>query len=209
MDSADLTHAMAADVAAEDTREGERIVARGVSELDWCRLTVIECEVLLSDVEVLRLPDARVIETLLTTPLVAALVAPDSDWRSVHVADGRIASLDLSGAQLRDMTLSGVRIGYLNLRSAQASDLTFIKCRIDTLDVTAGQMSRGVFVECQIGELLIQHAQLCEVDLRGAAVDRIEGVEALRGTTIGSDQLLLLAPLLADALGIDVRDEPD
>lgn len=209
MNPADLTDVAAEDVAVEDAREGERIVAGDAAELDWRRVTLIECEALLTGVGTLRLQGSRVIDTQLIEPVVAALEASDSHWRSVHVSGGRIASLDLSGAELRCITLSGVRIGYLNLRSAEASDLTFTGCRIDTLDMTAGRMSRGTFVDCQVVELSIQHARLCEVDLRGAALGRIEGVVELRGSTIGSDQLQLLAPLLADALGIDVRDEPD
>jgi hypothetical protein len=46
------------------------------------------------------------------------------------------------------------------------------------------------------------------VSLHGSVVDRMKGAEALRGCTIGSDQLVPLAlPILA-ARGITVDDDP-
>ncbi len=44
------------------------------------------------------------------------------------------------------------------------------------------------------------------MDLRGAGLGIRAGYDALRGTTIDSLQLVALAPLLADHLGITVAD---
>ena len=47
-------------------------------------------------------------------------------------------------------------------------------------------------------------ARCSDVDLRGARVDGVKGVSALKGVTIGVDQLVVLAPALAVALGIRI-----
>lgn len=50
-------------------------------------------------------------------------------------------------------------------------------------------------------------AQLKKVDLRGAvALGITGGIDALRGATISSTQLLDLAPVFAQALGVTVQD---
>jgi hypothetical protein len=49
-------------------------------------------------------------------------------------------------------------------------------------------------------------AACTEVDLRGATLGITAGWESLRGVTIDSDQLVMLAPFLARHLGITVAD---
>ena len=48
-------------------------------------------------------------------------------------------------------------------------------------------------------------ARCAAVDLRGARLDGLRGIAALEGATIGFDQLVGLAPALAQALGLQVR----
>jgi uncharacterized protein YjbI with pentapeptide repeats len=49
-------------------------------------------------------------------------------------------------------------------------------------------------------------ATCTKVDLRGAELGITGGYESLRGTTVDSVQLVALAPLLANHLGITVKD---
>ena len=51
---------------------------------------------------------------------------------------------------------------------------------------------------------LQSHATLLDFDLRGARIARIEAVANLVGATISTEQLLDLAPSLADELGINL-----
>ena len=57
-----------------------------------------------------------------------------------------------------------------------------------------------------MGSLVVGHARLTDVDVRGARIDVVEGLSGLRGTWLTSEQLTLLAPSLAAALGITVTD---
>ena len=50
----------------------------------------------------------------------------------------------------------------------------------------------------------------CErVDLRGARLDGIKGAGALSGATVSPEQLVVLAPALAAAVGLTVRPPDD
>jgi len=55
--------------------------------------------------------------------------------------------------------------------------------------------------------LNVAEATLSKVDLSGARLKTLVGVESLRGAIIGRDQLLDLAPLLAAQLGVEVRED--
>ena len=53
-------------------------------------------------------------------------------------------------------------------------------------------------------------ATLSKVDLSGARLQTVIGVDNLRGAIISQEQLLDLAPLLAAQLGLEVRhSEPE
>jgi len=62
---------------------------------------------------------------------------------------------------------------------------------------------------CIVEELVVTRAQLDRVDLRGARLGRIEGVEHLAGAVISADQLLDVAVDLARAAGITVGPWPE
>ena len=49
---------------------------------------------------------------------------------------------------------------------------------------------------CTIGSLVLSHATLRDVDLRGARIETVEGVAGMSGSWISGDQLVALAPAL-------------
>lgn len=51
------------------------------------------------------------------------------------------------------------------------------------------------------------NARCSAVDLRGARLDGLRGMVSLAGATIGVDQVLGLAPALAQALGLHVSSD--
>jgi hypothetical protein len=58
-----------------------------------------------------------------------------------------------------------------------------------------------------VEELNVSEAGLSKVDLSGARLGKLIGVESLRGAIVGHQQLLDLAPLLAAQLGLEVRPD--
>lgn len=196
----------AAEISAGDTREQERVDAANNEILRWRATTFIECDLIWSRVGAVTLEGGRLLECHVVEPDVEELAASDTTWRQTRISEGRIGSLVLARSHLDSVTLSGTRIGYLDLRSAAVGDLTLTDCRIGTLDLTGGRVERARLRGCRIDELLLSHAEPADVDLRGAQIGRIEGATGLRGATVDSGQLMDLAPLLADALGIVVSD---
>ena len=88
----------------------------------------------------------------------------------------------------------------MNLAGARLEDVVFEGCEIDGLDARAAQLRSVAFVDCTINELNVTEATLSKVDLSGARLRSLVGVENLRGAIISHEQLLDLAPVLAAQL---------
>lgn len=200
--------ASASDVEAEDVREAETIVGEHLARLDWSGVSLRACHVQLTDVAELVLDRARLIDSRLHEPDIMQVSGADSTWRSVAVDGGRIGAWDLAGSVLDGVTVGGAQLGYVNLRDATLTDVALHDCRIETLDVAGARGRRVSLAGCVIGELVVVHADLHELDLRGARLDRVDGVEHLGGAIISAEQLLDLAPALAQAAGLTIGPWP-
>ena len=84
----------------------------------------------------------------------------------------------------------------------------FEGCEIDSLDLRGAELEAVTFIDSRVDELNVAGSTLSAVDLSGARLRTLVGVESLRGAIIGHSQLVDLAPLLAAQLGLEVRPDP-
>jgi uncharacterized protein YjbI with pentapeptide repeats len=203
-----LEPALASDVEVEDIREAEEIVGEHLARLDWTRVGLRTCRVHLVDVAELVLDRARLIDCQLHESDVTAVSGADSTWRGVAVDGGRIGAWELASGVLDGVTVAGAQLGYVNLRDATLTDVALHDCRIGTLDLAGAKVRRVSLAGCAIGELVVVRATVDELDLRGASLERVDGVENLAGAIISAEQLLDLAPALAQAAGITIGPWP-
>ncbi len=103
------------------------------------------------------------------------------------------------------MHFVGCKLSYVNLRGAELVDVAFTDCTIEELDLVNARLLRVSLPGTRVEHLNVRHSELRDVDLRGARLSAIDGVMELRGAVISAEQLTLLAPLLADALGMTVE----
>jgi uncharacterized protein YjbI with pentapeptide repeats len=150
---------------------------------------------------------ARILGSLLEGVTAATIDLADSTWRDSEVVGGRLGAVNLAGANLTRVRFQGTRLGFLNLAGGQLDEVRFEGCEIDGIDARAGQLRALSFVDCAIGELNVTEARLTRVDLSGARLRSLVGVDNLRGAIISRAQLLDLAPLLAEQLGLEVRPD--
>ena len=151
------------------------------------------------------LKGARLSEVHLEQANLPVVRAARSQWRDVQVT-GRLGSVEAYEAQWRSVHLVGCKLSFVNLRGAELIDVAFTDCIIDELDVAGAAATRVRLSQTRVSHLNVRQAKLRDVDLRGATLEVIEGLTDLRGATISPLQLTLLAPLLADELGLCVED---
>jgi len=148
---------------------------------------------------------ASLVESVVERADIVTLSAAESAWWNVEVQQSRIGSAELHGAVLRNIHFVRCKLGYLNLRGATLTDVAFTDCIISDLDLMRATATRVSFSGTRISRLELSGSKLEDVDLRGAALADIGTLEGLRGATITLDQLLEIAPALAEGLGIKVE----
>ncbi len=131
--------------------------------------------------------------------------AADSTWREVVVREARIGALSAPGASWTHLRLRGGKIDYLVLAGGRLRDVVIEDCVVGELDL-AGAEVRNLAVRGGMVELLdVNAARLARLDLRRTRLGTVRGVGGLHGAVMAPDQLLDLAPLLADHIGIRVE----
>lgn len=192
------------DVLTGDRIEGKRI---GVFDIAGERLPDLELEECVVDTlraDAADLRGLRVRDSVVETLDAPVFRASSSAWREVRVAGGRVGSAELYDATLNGVEFVGMKLGFVNLRASTLTDVVFRDCVVDELDVADARLLRVAFPGTRIRSVEGSGTRIEHVDLRDADLDRAERLEGLRGATIGSDQLVALAPLLAAQAGYRV-----
>lgn len=148
---------------------------------------------------------ASVVDSVLERVEVVALTAPESSWWNVEVEQSRIGSAELYNSVVRNVHFVRCKLGFVNLRGANLTDVAFTDCIIEDLDLMRATATRVAFNGTRIARLELSGSKLEDVDLRGARLAGIGALDGLRGATITLEQLLDLAPALAESLGIKVE----
>lgn len=173
---------------------GERLLDRDL----------IECLIVNAKLDDTDLQGTRMRETRLEGCEATAIKLPRTELREVEFVGCRFGALEMYDTRARMVHLKDCRLGYVNLRGAELVDVTFTNCTITDLDLGGARVERLALPGCRVDSLLVGDGSLKDVDLRGAELQEIMGIEALNGVTISPEQLHDLATLLASHLGIDI-----
>lgn len=189
------------------TAQADRIILEdadlSAADLSGGRLT--ECvlrAVTLGDAD---LTAASIVESRWERVNSPHMKAPRSTWRDVTIQDSRLGVAEWHDAGISGLVVRGCKLDLVNLRNAVLADVLFEDCTIGELDISGVRASRVEFSGCTVGTLAAREARLKDVDLRGAQLHRLVGLAGLKGAVISSEQLLDLAPSLAQHLGLVVE----
>ena len=153
------------------------------------------------------LAGASLTEAVLARVNVPVLDAPRSRWTDVEIS-GRIGAFTAYESSLRSIHFIGCKLSFVNLRASDLLDVAFTDCSIEELDLGGAKCRRVQLTNTQIGTLDVRQAKLVDVDLRGADLRKIAGLEHLRGATVTPDQVAMLAPLFAEHMGLNTENAP-
>jgi uncharacterized protein YjbI with pentapeptide repeats len=167
----------------------------------------LDCRLERCGLEGLSMVRVRVVDSVFAEVYGASVDFADSIWRDSQMTGGRLGAMTLPGAAWTRIRLRGVKLGFVNLAAARLEDVIFEECEIGGVDARASQLRWVSFVDCTVQELNVTEASLSKVDLSGAKLRTLVGVDGLRGAIINREQLLDLAPLLAAQLGVEVRPD--
>ena len=167
---------------------------------------LLDCALLRCRADGLLLRRARLVETLVADLQAATIDLTESVWRDSLVTGGRLGAAAAPSAKLTRVRLRGAKIDFLNLRGATLQDVVFQDCVLGEVDAGEATLTDVDFPGSRVDSLGVRNATLARVDLSGATLQTLSGLDHLRGAIVSAAQLLDLAPLLADHLGIVVSD---
>ncbi|MFP8902694.1 pentapeptide repeat-containing protein [Streptomyces atacamensis] len=132
----------------------------------------------------------------------------ETDWTDAEAVSGALAGVEAFEARMRRVTFFNCKFDSVNLRAARLRDVCFVDCLLRDVDFGEAALEGVAFPGSVLDGVRLEKARLARVDLRGAAgLGITAGHDSLRGAIVGAAQLLDLAPALARALGIEVRDD--
>jgi uncharacterized protein YjbI with pentapeptide repeats len=167
---------------------------------------LLDCALVRCRADGLQLRRARVVETHVADLQAATIDLAESVWRDSLITGGRIGAVAASSAKLMRVRLRGVKLDFLNLRGAILQDVAFQDCVLGEIDATDARLTDVDFSGSRVDAFGVRNATLTRVDLSGATLHALSGLDHLRGAIVSAAQLLDLAPLLADHLGIAVNE---
>jgi uncharacterized protein YjbI with pentapeptide repeats len=200
----DLAEGLLADLEVGADLDGLAFEGLDLDGLDLERLVLDGCALTGCTADGARLDRARLLECIVTRLTAPTFRAAGAMLRDVHISDSRIGAAELYDGEWQRVGIEGSRIDYLNLGGSTLSDVRFAHSTFGDVDLRGAAATRVAFPGCRIRTLSVKDARLDSVDLRGADIERIDGAANLAGAVIDEEQLLRLAPLLAQALAIVV-----
>jgi uncharacterized protein YjbI with pentapeptide repeats len=138
--------------------------------------------------------------------LISAGLARTS-WRDVTLTGAVIAGAEVYGSLLRRVRFDRCKLDSVNFRDCDLTDVIFDNCVLRDVDFSASRLRRVSFPGSQLSSVTLVKVTLDDVDLRGARLGLTVDPLALGGAVVTTAQLLDLAPLLADTIGIRVEDQ--
>ena len=169
-------------------------------EIDNCSISAATLSG--ATVEKLYCSDAK-----LTHIEAAGLSAPEAVLLRTTVSNSRLTGADLGALQLEDCSFKAVKLDDSGLRFAVLKRVAFTDCVLRGADLTGAKLSHVTFTNCDLDGANFDHAECKSVDMRGEHVATVRGVNGLKGVRVTGEQLIELAPLMAQELGLDVDPE--
>ena len=132
----------------------------------------------------------------------------ETEWTDATLIASAVAGAEAFGAQLRRVTFHGCKLDSVNFRDAVFTEVTFEDCLLRDVDFTGASLTSTAFPRSRLAQVSFERMTLDRVDLRDAELGIKTDTVSLRGAIVTTAQLVDMAFLLADSVGIVVDDPP-
>jgi uncharacterized protein YjbI with pentapeptide repeats len=154
-----------------------------------------------------KLPRARLREVWARDLRLIGTSLAESGWLDVTVLGSVVAGVEVFGAVLQRVVFSGCKLDSVNFRGSRLTSVTFDNCVLRDVDFGGATLTRCSFPGSKLTRADFSKVTMDQTDLRGAALGLIIDADSLRGAIISSAQLVVVAPVLAQTLGIVIDDD--
>jgi uncharacterized protein YjbI with pentapeptide repeats len=131
----------------------------------------------------------------------------ETGWVDATLIGGIAAGVEAFGARLDRVVFSGCKLDSVNFREAVLTSVVFDHCVLRGVDFGGARLVKTSFPGSRLADTSLRQVTLDQVDLRGAELGITADPDSLRGAIVSSAQLAVMAPLLAESMGITVTDD--
>ncbi len=189
-------------------------------DLEEAALTGIDatnCHVAPLNISSVKLEKVQLTAAQLERVSAKDLVVLSTEFSSAHLANGvfnrtsfsncRMTGVDFNKASLHDVLFSGCKLDMANFRFADLRRVKFTDCTFVESDFLGASLHDVTFESCTLEKTVFTQTKCKQVDLRSSELVEISGWTSLKGAAIDSVQLTIVAPYLANELGLIVRSD--
>ncbi len=137
---------------------------------------------------------------------LSAAKVTESLWRRVVISDCRMSGVIWYDAIVRDVELTNCKLDLANFRATKFKNVIFKDCVLNGADLQGCELTNVMFDSCDINDMDVNACTMKNVDLRSSTFTVVKGTNALKGTTMSRQQLIMLAPIFANEIGIKIED---
>lgn len=161
-------------------------------------------------------------KVLLTSAQMERISARDmwakrSDFSAANLSNGainrakfdncRMSGVDFNKTSLHDIVFSNCKLDMANFRFTHLRRVTFIDCTLLETDFLGATLHDVTFESCILEKTIFDQVKCKHVDMRSSQLNELSGWSSLSGATIDSVQLTIVAPYLAQQMGITIRND--
>lgn len=158
------------------------------------------------EAESLDLSRISIMDSTLQKCNFSATKVVQSLWRRVTIADCRMSGVIWYDAILKDVEVVGCKLDLANFRATKFKNVVFKDCVLTGADFIGTELTNVIFDSCDINDMDVNGCTMKNVDLRSSTFTVIKGAKNLAGTTMSRQQLIMLAPIFANEVGIKIED---
>jgi uncharacterized protein YjbI with pentapeptide repeats len=137
---------------------------------------------------------------------LSAARAPESSLIRTHVWGGRASAVDLSRSTLKDVTFEDCKMDMANFRFGLLARVRFVGCTLTDADFQGAELHDVTFEDCHLERVEFSAVRARNLNMPGSKLIDLRGWRSLKGLTLDSAQLMAVAPQLALALGLKLKD---
>jgi uncharacterized protein YjbI with pentapeptide repeats len=191
----------------EEAYDGAHFDQEMLEDADGSGSHFLECAFTGVSLQGCRLERTQYAEVWLHDVRVIATSLARTSWRDVTFTGSVLAGVEAFGSLLRGVTFDRCKLDGVNFRDCDLTDVTFDSCVLRDVDFGGARLTRTKFPQSQLAATIFTKVTLSQVDLRGAELGIIVDPVSLSGAIVTTSQLIDMAPLLAESIGIVVQDQ--
>jgi len=178
--------------------EWQRVDAKAIS-IDG---TVFEA----SEISSSKLKKASVSDVIFRDCLLFGTDFDGSGFLRVVFERGMLSGLAVTDCSLQDVIFEGGKLNLVNFRASKLKRVVFRHCDLTEADFQGASLTDVKLENCNLNNTEFSNTKMSKVDMRGSEISTIRGASSLRGVTISSPQLVSIARVLAEEVGLIIAD---